>query len=134
MELTSHPLRPRGGMGQSLTWLGLLLRYRSGRKIAALELIMKYTAMEADAWGDAGVACAVAEDPTDDGLDGDLDGLGLDDDRRLMLSVFRQEKVRLLRGVVSRLTQMRKISGMLQRPIKMPEMGPPPAVLGGSVR
>lgn len=97
---------------------------------ATLELLMKYCAREADAWGEAGVAAALAEDPTAPGLDGDLDGLGLDTDRRLMLSVFRQEKVALLRGIVGRLTHMRKVSDLLQRPIKMPVNASPPAVLG----
>lgn len=96
----------------------------------ALELLMRYGAREADAWGEAGVACALAEDPTAPGLDGDLDGLGLDTDRRLMLSVFRQEKIALLRSIVSRLTHMRKVSGLLNRPIKMPVNTSPPATLG----
>lgn len=97
---------------------------------ATLELIMRYCAREADAWGEAGVAAALAEDPTAPGLDGDLDGLGLDTDRRLMLSVFRQEKVVLLRSIVRRLTHMRKVSDLLQRPIKMPVNTSPPPVLG----
>lgn len=97
---------------------------------ATLELLMRYCAREADAWGEAGVAAALAEDPAAPGLDGDLDGLGLDTDRRLMLSVFRQEKVALLRGIVSRLMHMRKVSDLLQKPIKMPVNTSPPAVLG----
>lgn len=104
-----------------------------GSETAVLELIMRYSAQEADAWGAAGVAAAFAEDPTAPGLDGDLDGLGLDDDRRLMLSVFRQEKLGLLRGIVSRLTHMRKISDLLKRPIKMPSIKSPPPVLGTQV-
>lgn len=99
-------------------------------EMLALELLMKYCAREADAWGEAGVAPAFAEDPTAPGLDGDLDGLGLDADRRLMLSVFRQEKLLLLRGVVSRLTHMRKVSSLLNRPIRMPAVVSPPPVLG----
>lgn len=99
-------------------------------EMAALELLMRYSAREADAWGEAGVAAALAEDPAAPGLDGDLDGLGLDADRRLMLSVFRQEKVALLRSIVSRLTHVRKVSGLLNRPIKMPVNRSPPAVLG----
>lgn len=97
---------------------------------ATLELLMRYCAREADAWGEAGVAAALAEDPRAPGLDGDLDRLGLDTDRRLMLSVFRQEKVALLRSIVGRLTHMRKVSDLLQRPIKMPVNTSPPAVLG----
>ena len=96
----------------------------------ALELLMRYSAREADAWGEAGVACALAEDPTAPGLDGDLDELGLDTDRRLMLSVFRQEKIALLRSIVSRLTHMRRVSGLLNRPIKIPVNTSPPPTLG----
>lgn len=104
-------------------------------EIEAMESIMRYSAQEADTWGSVGgVACALAEEPTATGLDGDLDGLGLDDDRRLMLSVFRQEKIKLLRGVVSRLTHMRKVSDLLQKPIKMPVDKSPPPVLGTSLR
>lgn len=99
-------------------------------EVFALELLMRYSAREADAWGEAGVAGALAEDLTAPGLDGDLDGLGLDTDRRLMLSVFRQEKIALLRSVVGRLTHMRKVSGLLNRPIKMPVNASPPAILG----
>lgn len=102
-------------------------------EIASFELLMRYSAREADAWGEAGVAAALAEDPAAPGLDGDLDGLGLDTDRRLMLSVFRQEKLALLRGIVSRLTHMRKVSDLLNRPIKMPAARSPPPVLGASV-
>lgn len=101
---------------------------------AALELILRYTALEADSWGNAGVMCAFVEDPTADGLDGDLDGLGLDDDKKLMLSVFRKEKIILLRGIISRLTHMRKVGDLLQRPIKMPALRSPPPVLGTSMR
>ncbi|CAM9585968.1 unnamed protein product [Ectocarpus fasciculatus] len=101
---------------------------------AAFELLMRYSAREADAWGKAGVAAALAEDPAAPGLDGDLDGLGLDEDRRLMLSVFRQEKIALLRGIVGRLTHMRKVSDLLNRPIKMPVNGSPPPVLGSASR
>lgn len=102
-------------------------------EISAFELLMRYSAREADAWGDAGVAAALAEDPAAPGLDRDLDGLDLDADRRLMLSVFRQEKLVLLRGIVSRLTHMRKVSDLLRRPIKMPVTRSPPPVLGASV-
>lgn len=99
-------------------------------EISAFEILMRYSAREADAWGEAGVAAALAEDLTAPGLDGDLDGLGLDADRRLMLSVFRQEKLGLLRGIVGRLTHMRKVSDLLKRPIKMPVVKSPPPVLG----
>lgn len=99
---------------------------------AALELIMKFCALEADAWGDAGVAAALAEDPRAPDSEIDLDGLELDPDRRLMLSVFRQEKLCLLRDVISRLTHMVKVSGLLNRPIKMPPIQAPP-VLGPPV-
>lgn len=99
-------------------------------EIAAFELLMRYSAREADMWGEAGVAAAFSEDLTAPALDGDLDGLGLDADRRLMLSVFRQEKLALLRGLVSRLTHMRKVSDLLNRPIKMPVVKSPPPVLG----
>ncbi|CAM9645621.1 unnamed protein product [Scytosiphon promiscuus] len=102
-------------------------------EIATYELLMRYCAREADAWGEAGVAAALAEDPTAPGLDGDLDGLGLDADRRLMLSVFRQEKVALLRSIIGRLTHMRKVSDLLNRPIKMPVNKSPPRVLGPAV-
>ncbi|CAB1112411.1 unnamed protein product [Ectocarpus sp. CCAP 1310/34] len=101
---------------------------------AAFELLMRYSAREADDWGKAGVAAALAEDPAAPGLDGDLDGLGLDTDRRLMLSVFRLEKIALLRGIVGRLTHMRKVSDLLNRPIKMPVSGSPPPVLGPACR
>lgn len=128
------------GGGESLRWDGTeadLSRFGSPVSLAsecdAMELLMRYSAREADAWGDAGVAAALAEDPTASGLDGDLDGLGLDTDRRLMLSVFRQEKLVLLRGIVSRLTHMRKVSDLLNRPIKMPVVKSPPAVLGRPV-
>lgn len=103
-------------------------------EMSALELLMRYSAREADAWGEAGVACALAEDPRAPGLDGDLDGLGLDADRRLMLSVFRQEKIELLRSIVSRLTHMRKVSGLLNRPIKIPVNASPPPTLGPVIR
>lgn len=99
-------------------------------ELAVFELLMRYSAREADSWADNGVAAASAQDPTALGLDTDLDGLGLDADRRLMLSVFRQEKLTLLRSVVSRLTHMRKVSDMLNRPIKMPVVRSPPPVLG----
>ncbi|CAM9235852.1 unnamed protein product [Hapterophycus canaliculatus] len=102
-------------------------------EIATYELLMRYCAREADAWGEAGVAAALAENPTAPGLDGDLDGLGLDTDRRLMLSVFRQEKVSLLRSIVGRLTHMRKVSDLLNRTIKMPVNKSPPRVLGPTV-
>lgn len=102
-------------------------------EIASFELLMRYNAREADAWGEAGVAAALAEDPSAPGLDGDLDGLGLDPDRRLMLSVFRQEKLALLRGIVSRLTHMRKVSDLLNRPLKMPAARSAPPVLGAPV-
>lgn len=101
---------------------------------AVLELIMRYCALELDEWADAGVAAALAEDPRAPGLDADLDGLGLDSDRRLMLSVFRQEKVCLLRDVISRLTHVRKVSDLLQKPIKMPPMKSPPPVHGTWLR
>lgn len=97
---------------------------------AALELIMRYCALEADAWGDAGVAAALADDPTAPGLDDDLDGLGLNPDQRLMLSVFRQEKLCLLRGIISRLTHLRKMGDLLKRPIKLPPLKHTPTVLG----
>ena len=126
-----------GGEPERIRWDGTeedLSRFANpvslASEMAALELLMRYSAREADAWGEAGVAAALAEDPTAPGLDGDLDGLGLDADRRLMLSVFRQEKLALLRGIVSRLTHMRKVSGLLNRPIKMPVNASPPAVLG----
>lgn len=126
-----------GGETQKLRWDGTeedLSRFTTPvsleSEMAALELLMRYSAREADAWGEAGVSAALAEDPAAPGLDGDLDGLGLDADQRLMLSVFRQEKVALLRGIVSRLTHMRKVSGLLNRPIKMPVNKSPPAVLG----
>lgn len=125
------------GPASKLRWDGTeadLPRFNTPVSLAsemfALELLMRYSAREADAWGEAGVACAVAEDPAAPGLDGDLDDLGLDTDRRLMLSVFRQEKIALLRSIVSRLTHMRKVSGLLNRPIKMPVNTSPPAVLG----
>lgn len=137
-EGSTAPVTPNGTDGDTpLRWDGTeadLPRFSEpvslASEIASFELIMRYGAREADAWGEAGVAAALAEDPAAPGLDGDLDGLGLDTDRRLMLSVFRQEKLALLRGIVSRLTHMRKVSDLLNRPIKMPAARSPPPVLG----
>ncbi|CAM9312234.1 unnamed protein product [Choristocarpus tenellus] len=100
-------------------------------EMSAWELVMHLAAEEADAWGEAGVARALVKDVSAPGLDGDLDGVGLDDERRLMLSVFRQEKLLLLRRVLSRLGHLRKVSGMLNRPVKVPVVKVPP-VLGSS--
>lgn len=129
-----------GAASKGLPWDGTeadLARFNTpvslASEIATYELLMRYCAREADAWGEAGVAAALAEDPTAPGLDEDLDGLGLDEDRRLMLSVFRQEKVALLRSIVGRLTHMRKVSDLLNRPIKMPVNKSPPRVLGPAV-
>lgn len=129
------------GGESELSWDGTeagLLRFTAPVSLAsenaAFELLMRYSAREADDWGKAGVAAALAEDPAAPDLDGDLDGLGLDTDRRLMLSVFRQEKIALLRGIVGRLTHMRKVSDLLDRPIKMPVSGSPPPVLGPANR
>ncbi|CAM9255945.1 unnamed protein product [Laminaria digitata] len=140
-EGSSTTATPNGSTGDaSLRWDGTeadLSRFSAPvslvSEIASFELLMRYGAREADAWGEAGVAAALAEDPAAPGLDGDLDGLGLDTDRRLMLSVFRQEKLALLRGIVSRLTHMRKVSDLLNRPIKMPAARSPPPVLGAPV-
>lgn len=140
-EGSSTPADPNGGAGDaSLGWDGTeadLSRFSApvslSLEIASFELLMRYSAREADAWGEAGVAAALAEDPSAPGLDGDLDGLGLDPDRRLMLSVFRQEKLALLRGIVSRLTHMRKVSDLLNRPLKMPAARSAPPVLGAPV-
>ena len=119
-EASSTTVTPKGSAGDaSLRWDGTeadLSRFSApvslASEIASFELLMRYGAREADAWGEAGVAAALAQDPAEPGLDGDLDGLGLDTDRRLMLSVFRQEKLALLRGIVSRLTHMRKVSDL----------------------
>lgn len=99
-------------------------------ELAVFKLLMRYSAREADSWANNGVTAASAQNPTAPGLDADLDGLGLDADQRLMLSVFRQEKLMLLRSVVSRLTHMWKVSDMLNRPIKVPVVRSPPPVLG----
>ena len=129
----------QSGDVESRPWDGTeadLERFRSpvslASELAVLELLMRYSAREADAWAESGVAAASAEDANARELDADLDGLGLDPDRRLMLSVFRKEKIMLLRNIVSRLNHMRKVSDMLNKPIKIPVVRSP-SVLGAPV-
>ncbi|CAM9752935.1 unnamed protein product [Discosporangium mesarthrocarpum] len=121
-------VRPWDGSARDLSRFSAPVSLAS--EVMSWELVMHCAAREADEWGAAGVAGAMAPDPSAPGLDGDLDGVvGLDEDRRLMLSVFRQEKLGLLRGVVSRLGHLRKVSGLLNRPVEVPVMKSPP-VLG----